>query len=43
MAEKRTTILIDDKVFKKLKMHCAEKGISIKDFLTEAINEKLNK
>lgn len=43
MAEKRTTIMIDDNVFKKLKIHCAETGKSIKDFITDAINEKLNK
>lgn len=43
MAEKRTTILIDDNVFKKLKICCAENGISIKEFITNAINEKLNK
>lgn len=43
MAEKRTTIMIDDNVFKKLKIHCAETGTSIKEFITDAINEKLNK
>lgn len=43
MADKRTTILIDENTLLKVKLHCINNGISIKDFLTEAINEKLNK
>jgi hypothetical protein len=43
MANKRTTIFLDDNVFVELKVYCAKNNISIKEFLCDAINEKLNK
>lgn len=39
---KRITIEVPEDMFYKIKVYCAEQKISIKDFLTNIIKEKLN-
>lgn len=39
---KRTTIVMDANIYKQAKLHCTRNGISIKDFMNDAIQKKLD-
>ena len=41
--KKRFTIEVNDELYKKLKIFCVQNDISMKEFITEAIKEKLEK
>lgn len=38
---KRITIEVDEEMFYKIKVYCAENKVSLKDFITNLIKEKL--
>ena len=41
--EKYFTCAIDKELYKKLKLHCIENNVKLKDFINNAIKEKLEK
>lgn len=41
--KKRFTIELTDELYKKLKIFCVQNDVSMKEFITEAIKEKLKK
>lgn len=42
-AEKYITFALDKEIYKELKLYCLEYDIKIKDFISNAIKEKLEK
>lgn len=41
--DKRFTIILSDELYKKMKILCVQNDISLKEFITQAIKEKLEK
>lgn len=41
--KKRFTIELTDELYKKLKIFCVQNDVSMKEFITETIKEKLEK
>lgn len=41
--DKRFTIILSDELYKKMKILCVQNDVSMKEFITEAIKEKLEK
>ena len=41
--DKRFTIILSDGLYKKMKILCVQNDISLKEFITQAIKEKLEK
>lgn len=41
--EKYFTCCIEKEIYKKLKLYCVENNIKLKDFINDAIKEKLEK
>ena len=41
--EKYFTCAVDKELYKKLKLYCIENNVKLKDFINDAIKEKLEK
>ena len=41
MSEKKVTMIMDEDVFRKLKVHCAENDTTIKDMVTSLVLREL--